>query len=56
MWPYTDDEVKFVSEAKKEEQPINVSGYTEKTCYMDYGQVNYQIMTLTHMDMVHKYF
>ena len=35
MWPYTDDEVKFVSEAKKEEQPINVSGYDREN--MLYG-------------------
>ena len=35
MWPYTDEENNFVSEAKKEEQPINVSGYDREN--MLYG-------------------
>lgn len=35
MWPYTDDEVKFISETKKVEQPINVSGYDREN--MLYG-------------------
>ena len=35
MWPYTDDELSFVSGVKKEEQPVNVSGYDRET--MLYG-------------------
>ena len=50
MWPYTDDELKFVSETKKVE-PENVAGYDRET--MLYGLLasqlpNYDFDTYGH--------